>query len=277
MNRWPQNSLTRSPMLYLDCGDSFLDCSSAKSPGLWRDSHKEHALHLVGISVVPLGLSTLLNGIQLCVCNFFVSFYSQEFELQVHLVQLLGCPQPLNGENRLKRKQSEIRAKVVLSDNGAVPQVLSNHEPRNGTLVPKRRLPAGLLRLNGISPQGSQKPLVDVALRIPSLQCEVNGSTRNIIAGPASKSIPAGRAAFMPPLRRELEGQRAEPAALSHEGVWHLVTAGSIVRLTCACCGLPQCSGCLCEQQPSDGGAVTVDLFRRLFSRTGTQISIQEP
>ncbi|KAL8433731.1 hypothetical protein ACSSS7_003669 [Eimeria intestinalis] len=179
----------------------------------------------------------------------------QEIELQVHLVQLLGCPQPLDGS-------WGPQLKPAASQHQDIPlcRRLQAEASRENVAPPKRRLPVGLLRPAGISPCGFRKPPGAAADRVEN---ERHASRLDISAPACLQDFPSSRPPFVPPLRRLEVAPPPSRVPVPHEVI---VNAARVVLLcTCSCSGCAQRSHCfhLHGTQPE---LSTASMFKKLFS-----------
>ena len=190
--------------------------------------------------------------------------HRQEFELEVHLVQLSGRPQPLGGPRQSQKSQRGI------SPQSPVPSQPHASVASGGiTHLRKRRLPGGLFRRSSISPREFLKPVVTP---VQNLECErlvgnENGSKP--ITQALCQSTTAIRAAFVPPLRRAAEETLMASKPVPSEMAWGLNAARALLLLACPCCGYTQCT----QWWDTDAGTGrdTVDLFTMRFRAAENQ------
>ncbi|KAL8442997.1 hypothetical protein Emed_006991 [Eimeria media] len=142
---------------------------------------------------------------------------NQEIELQVHLVQLLGCPQPLEGSRGPQQPQL-----VAARQHQDIPPSRSlQPEASRGSgapPAPKRRLPVGLLRPAGVAPCGFRKPAGAPSQRLENEP--LHASRPEVDVPPHPHSFPTERAPFVPPLRRVEVAPPTSPELLPQEMTW---------------------------------------------------------
>ncbi|KAL8272163.1 hypothetical protein Esti_003891 [Eimeria stiedai] len=182
---------------------------------------------------------------------------NQEIEFQVHLVQLLGCPQPLDAS---RRPQPQL---VASQHQGFPPcRPLQAEASRNSVPPSKRRLPVGLLRPAGVSPCGFRTLGGAPAHR--SENERLHASRQEVSAQPHLPDFSAARPQFVPPLRRVEVAPPKSPVPLPQEMAWVVNAARAVLLHTCSCSGCSQCSHCshLNGIKPE---LSTVSMFKGLF------------
>ncbi|KAL8451928.1 hypothetical protein Emag_002580 [Eimeria magna] len=182
---------------------------------------------------------------------------NQEIELQVHLVQLLGCPQPLEGS---RGPQPHLVARQYQGFPSCRPVQV---DASRGSVAPlKRRLPVGLFRPAGVSPCGFRK-----LAGAPSLRSEnelPHASRHQASAPPHLHDFPTGRARFVPPVRRAEVAPPTPPESAPEEMAWVVNAARGVLLCTCSCPGYrprrhrPDSRGT--QPELSTGG-----MFKKLF------------
>lgn len=189
----------------------------------------------------------------------------KEIEFQIHLVQLLGSPRPL-GSKQPFYEAEEVQKSSLPSHSVASGPDLQGLAPRGGAkALPKRRLPGGLFRPNGVSPTGPVKQsatqIRDTGLDYPpTRERSLNHFNKE---NRENRSATGSYATFVPPFRQQPEELPCAPQPLSFEKAWIVNGARATLSSTCFCCGQSQCHYLLSRSSGSACSAASS--FRQLF------------
>ncbi|KAL8428026.1 hypothetical protein Efla_006932 [Eimeria flavescens] len=121
----------------------------------------------------------------------------QEIEFQTHLVQLSGCPCPLDLTRRPQGHPLTTQPQTFPCPPPAKPG-----RAGEGAVVPKRRLPVGLFLPVGVCPPGLCKPARALNQNVQQKHRAVRGSDVTSMLQLNRQAFTAVRAAFAPPLLR---------------------------------------------------------------------------
>ena len=210
----------------------------------------------------------------------------QEVELEVHLVQLLGNPQPLRGQNPPQLQQQpqlpsvEAQKATGYQSSCSLPSSSSHSAAplsRVSKGLPKRRLAGGLPRPNGVSPQGFRRPAAVPSLVVGFERSVVNndpGGCKDFESSqPHSHRSSGACAAFVPPLLRPAEELPSALEALPLEKAWPVNGAKALLSSICLCCGVIDC--CRCADPSLQSGSGLADFFRGIFNVVPTEDPLQ--
>ncbi|CDI73977.1 hypothetical protein, conserved [Eimeria praecox] len=198
-----------------------------------------------------------------------------EIELQVHLVQLLGNPQPLRGQKQPQRQpqpqsvEFEGKATGLQSNTSLSSSASQSVASVDRVKVPlKRRLAGGLPRPNGISPQGFRRPAAASPHAVcfdPSAPSE-SGWKDLESAQPQGRRSAGGCPAFIPPLRGPVEEIPTAQETLPFEKAWAINGAKALLSSICVCCGNLECHHCVGQDARLAASSGVTELFLRLFN-----------
>lgn len=185
---------------------------------------------------------------------------NQEIELQVHLVQLLGRPQPLDEQRRLSQLGSQ--AKTIPTQAADPLRLQSPGAFGDNVLFPKKRFPGGLLRPRGISPQSFPKLRGGPVQDLSSKRLDTNGKWWKSSAQTESQGTSAICAAIV-----AQEEPREASTAMPTEVAWHMNAARSVLVLTCCCSGgCSNCSRYWTSEAFTIQDTAAPEFFKKIFS-----------
>lgn len=205
-----------------------------------------------------------------------------EIELQVHLVQLLGNPQPLRGQWQPQGQQQPqpgaVQEKATSSQSTSSLSSSNSHCAASGAaggrVLPKRRLAGGLLRPNGISPQGFRRPapVPPDAAGFGVSGLDVSEWKDRESAHPNSCPPTGTFVGFVPPLRRAIEEVPSTFEPLPLEKAWAVNGTKALLSSICLCCGRLEGCCCCCNDDPNFESCIAIaDFFRPLFAGVQTE------